>query len=125
MCVLAERVKLIPMQSFFSTQFVRLTESGKMEVSATAWLLAAVAIPLTLLTILSWWSCAYGAPAPPTPTLISGALRKLLPLQKFRRARRVLDLESGEKCSSGQESSPSPSGPFSGSLPLNEERISL
>ncbi|KAF2796751.1 hypothetical protein K505DRAFT_189315, partial [Melanomma pulvis-pyrius CBS 109.77] len=37
--------------NFFSTQFVRTTDSGSLQVSTGAWILAAIAIPLTILTI--------------------------------------------------------------------------
>ncbi|KUJ20793.1 uncharacterized protein LY89DRAFT_640613 [Mollisia scopiformis] len=41
--------------NFFSTQFVQTTD-GHMNVAPNVWLLAAIAVPLTLLTILLWWT---------------------------------------------------------------------
>jgi len=46
--------------NFFSTQFIQTNQSGDMHVSANAWLLAAIAIPLTIITIAIWWLWAYG-----------------------------------------------------------------
>jgi len=45
--------------NFFSTQFVQTNDSGHMHVSANAWLLAAIAVPLTLFTIATWWLWAH------------------------------------------------------------------
>lgn len=42
--------------SFFSTQFVHTNNMGNMAVSANAWLLAAIAVPLTIITIATWWT---------------------------------------------------------------------
>lgn len=41
-------------KNFFSTQFVQSSDTGNMEVSGEAWLLAALAIPLTALTFGIW-----------------------------------------------------------------------
>ncbi|KAL1642203.1 hypothetical protein SLS58_005543 [Diplodia intermedia] len=43
--------------NFFSTEFVRTDESGNMSVNPDTWLLAAFALPLTILTIITWWLC--------------------------------------------------------------------
>lgn len=43
-------------KSFFSTQFVHTNNMGNMAVSANAWLLAAIAVPLTIITIATWWT---------------------------------------------------------------------
>ncbi|OCK74722.1 hypothetical protein K432DRAFT_363217 [Lepidopterella palustris CBS 459.81] len=45
--------------NFFSTQFVHTNDSGNMQISTSAWLLAAIAIPLTFLTIAIWWIWVY------------------------------------------------------------------
>jgi len=42
-------------QSFFSTQFVQTNANGVMHVSANAWVLAAVSVPLTIVTVATWW----------------------------------------------------------------------
>jgi hypothetical protein len=54
------RLRLRKVKNFFSTQFVHTSESGDMHVSAEAWLLAAIAVPLTIVTILAWWLWSYG-----------------------------------------------------------------
>ncbi|KAF2185420.1 hypothetical protein K469DRAFT_707665 [Zopfia rhizophila CBS 207.26] len=41
--------------NFFSTQFVHTSDSGVMQVSTNAWLLAAIALPLTIVTVATWW----------------------------------------------------------------------
>ena len=43
-------------KSFFSTQFVHTNNMGNMAISANAWLLAAIAVPLTIITIATWWT---------------------------------------------------------------------
>jgi len=45
-------------KNFFSSQFVQTDSNDEMHVSKHAWLLAAVAIPLTIVTIVIWclWS---------------------------------------------------------------------
>ncbi|KAE8353248.1 hypothetical protein BDV28DRAFT_133503 [Aspergillus coremiiformis] len=40
--------------SFFSTQFVKLNEDGSMHISPWVWVLVAVAVPLTIVTIFLW-----------------------------------------------------------------------
>ncbi len=46
-------------QNFFSSHFVYTTAQGDLGVSTDAWLLAAIAIPLTAATIAFWglWVC--------------------------------------------------------------------
>ncbi|KAF4626596.1 hypothetical protein G7Y89_g11562 [Cudoniella acicularis] len=41
--------------NFFSTQFVQKGDNGQMQVADNVWLLAAISIPLTVLTIVIWW----------------------------------------------------------------------
>ncbi|KAG9233395.1 hypothetical protein BJ875DRAFT_464248 [Amylocarpus encephaloides] len=41
--------------NFFSTEFVQTNPAGHMTLSKNFWLLFAIAIPLTLVTILLWW----------------------------------------------------------------------
>jgi len=45
--------------TFFSTTFVHTNDNGNVQVSTQAWILAAVSIPLTLLTVALWWMCVY------------------------------------------------------------------
>lgn len=46
--------------NFFSTQFVHTSnETGAMSVAPNAWLLAAIAVPLTVLTIGLWYGWVY------------------------------------------------------------------
>jgi len=46
-------------KNFFSTQFVQTNDAGHMRLSNNAWLLAAIAIPLTFLTIALWGTWVY------------------------------------------------------------------
>src|SRR5215470_9651291 len=41
-------------KNFFSTQFVSTDSSGDMRISRKVWLLAAIAIPLTVATFVTW-----------------------------------------------------------------------
>jgi len=45
--------------NFFSTQFVQTNDSGHLHVSPNVWFLAAIAIPLTIVTIATWWLWAH------------------------------------------------------------------
>lgn len=47
------------MKNFFSTEFVQTSDSGSMKVSDNVWLLAAIAIPFTLFTLLLWAGWVY------------------------------------------------------------------
>lgn len=40
--------------NFFSTQFVQTNDSGHMKLNGNAWLLAAISVPLTILTLAIW-----------------------------------------------------------------------
>ena len=51
---LNNRRGLILYQNFFSTEFVQTSDSGHMQVSTSAWLLAVISLPLTVLTIGCW-----------------------------------------------------------------------
>jgi hypothetical protein len=53
--------QLISFQNFFSTEFVRSNGNGGMLVSQSAWLLAAIGLPLTVATILTWWLATHDA----------------------------------------------------------------
>jgi hypothetical protein len=48
-------IQLMASKNFFSTQFVQ-TNNGQLNVTRNAWLLAAVAVPLTVVTI-GLWAC--------------------------------------------------------------------
>ncbi|KAJ9300347.1 hypothetical protein DTO271G3_2464 [Paecilomyces variotii] len=41
--------------NFFSTTFVNTNNDGKMHVSTDTWILAAISVPLTFLTVVLWW----------------------------------------------------------------------
>ncbi|KAF2135486.1 uncharacterized protein K452DRAFT_239282, partial [Aplosporella prunicola CBS 121167] len=43
--------------NIFSTEFVRTDDNGHVVASANSWLLAAIALPLTFLTVVTWWLC--------------------------------------------------------------------
>jgi len=45
--------------NFFSTQFVQTSASGHMTLLANSWILAAVSVPLTAVTIMLWWFWVY------------------------------------------------------------------
>ncbi|PQE05919.1 cmgc cdk kinase protein [Rutstroemia sp. NJR-2017a BVV2] len=45
--------------NFFSTQFVQTNDSGHMTLLANSWILAAVSVPLTAVTIMLWWLWVY------------------------------------------------------------------
>ncbi|KAF5876967.1 uncharacterized protein Bfra_001325 [Botrytis fragariae] len=45
--------------NFFSTQFVQTSDSGHMTITENSWILAAISIPLTALTIILWWAWVY------------------------------------------------------------------
>ncbi|EAW14251.1 uncharacterized protein ACLA_072840 [Aspergillus clavatus NRRL 1] len=40
-----------------SVQFVHLNDQGDLQISRQVWILAVVAIPLTILTVFTWWLC--------------------------------------------------------------------
>ncbi|KAH1483782.1 hypothetical protein KXW28_001138 [Aspergillus fumigatus] len=43
--------------NFFSTEFVHLNDKGNLQISRQVWILAVVSVPLTVLTIITWWLC--------------------------------------------------------------------
>ncbi|PGH16149.1 hypothetical protein AJ79_01916 [Helicocarpus griseus UAMH5409] len=43
--------------NFFSTEFVSSQGGDKLKVSTQAWILAAVSIPFTVITVTLWWLC--------------------------------------------------------------------
>ncbi|KAF7889981.1 uncharacterized protein EAF02_002396 [Botrytis sinoallii] len=45
--------------NFFSTQFVQTSDNGHMTITENSWILAAISIPLTALTIFLWWAWVY------------------------------------------------------------------
>jgi hypothetical protein len=54
-------------ENFFSTQFVQTNDAGIMRLSNNAWLLAAIAIPLTVLTVGLWGAWVYFMRVTPPP----------------------------------------------------------
>ncbi|KAF2465827.1 uncharacterized protein BDR25DRAFT_83267 [Lindgomyces ingoldianus] len=100
---------------FFSTQFVNTTDGQSMQVSRSAWLLAAISIPLTVLTIATWWSWVHlHLRVPPKLSLPGCSIRRVdfrdrlqsIRLQLGRRA--FPDLESGSNLRSSEGCAPSP-----------------
>jgi hypothetical protein len=86
-------------KNFFSTQFVQTGSDGQMRVSNKVWLLAAISVPLTFLTILLWWGWVHFTkveprvdPAQPGVVTLQRAhsFRSIVSTQKKR-----TDLESG------------------------------
>jgi len=53
--------------NFFSTQFVQTNEAGHMKLSDNAWLLAAIAVPLTVVTVALWGTWVYFSKVTPPP----------------------------------------------------------
>ncbi|PKY07200.1 hypothetical protein P168DRAFT_90161 [Aspergillus campestris IBT 28561] len=41
--------------NFFSTEFVKVNDQGRLHVSREVWIMAVVAVPLTAITIFFWW----------------------------------------------------------------------
>ncbi|EKG19678.1 hypothetical protein MPH_03059 [Macrophomina phaseolina MS6] len=41
--------------NFFSTEFVKAGDDGNLSIAPQTWLLAVIALPLTVLTIVTWW----------------------------------------------------------------------
>lgn len=56
-------------KNFFSTQFVETNDSGIMRLSNNAWLLAAISIPLTIITIALWGTWVYFTKVTPPATM--------------------------------------------------------
>lgn len=84
-------------QNFFSTEFVQTDDNGVMRVAANTWVLAVIALPLTILTIVIWWLCVRFKSAPP-PRNPFGTLTQRVkgiswPFQRLRRKSRLGDVE--------------------------------
>ncbi|KAG4422124.1 hypothetical protein IFR04_004751 [Cadophora malorum] len=52
--------------NFFSTEFVKISDSNNMHVSTDVWLLAAISVPLTLITVVLWWAWVHFTKVEPT-----------------------------------------------------------
>ncbi|TVY92063.1 hypothetical protein LAWI1_G003448, partial [Lachnellula willkommii] len=88
--------------NFFSTQFVQTNDSGHMTLTSNAWLLAAIAVPLTIFTVMLWWTWVHFftqvAPAHPSPELLQrhgcqDSFRSFLSLKKKKQP--PSDIETG------------------------------
>ena len=92
--------RLTRLQNFFSTQFVQTNpNSGEIQISKHAWLLAAIAVPLTIVTIVIWWLWAYWKPMQILKTVwqvrFPQLRRKDVKSQLFRgRKSKLADVES-------------------------------
>lgn len=88
-------------ENFFSTQFVHADENGNMALAGNSWLLAAISIPLTIITIALWWVWVRYANMmrPPAPELapVVKVVRynSFRSLRSSRREQRASDVESG------------------------------
>ncbi len=71
-------------QNFFSTQFVQTQDDGHMRVATNVWLLAAIAIPLTLLTIGLWWTWVHFTEVKPAPDPLQPGVVTLQRQHSFR-----------------------------------------
>ncbi|KAH9211753.1 hypothetical protein DL95DRAFT_369317 [Leptodontidium sp. 2 PMI_412] len=87
--------------NFFSTEFVKMSETNNMQVSRDVWLLAAISIPLTMLTVVLWWAWVHFTKVEPA---VSPEHPGFVTLQRKHSIRSVvsskkrqptLDLESG------------------------------
>ena len=89
-------------KNFFSTQFVQTNDLGHMKLSGSAWLLAAISIPLTAATILVWWAWVSRTKSRIQESLPvelkdpsiarNNSFRSVFPLKKKKK---TLDLEGG------------------------------
>jgi hypothetical protein len=89
-----------PRQNFFSTQFVHTDDNGKLQVSPDAWLLAAIAVPLTAITLLLWLGWVYYTRMATDSMLqpsVRSRIRHRVTLRSFRSWRKAsaTDLEGG------------------------------
>jgi hypothetical protein len=57
------------LKNFFSTQFIQTDDGGHMKLSVDTWLLAAIALPMTAVTIILWWAWVYFAKVIVPPVL--------------------------------------------------------
>ncbi|TVY43946.1 hypothetical protein LOCC1_G005609 [Lachnellula occidentalis] len=88
--------------NFFSTQFVQTNDSGHMTLTSNAWLLAAIAIPLTIFTVMLWWTWLHFftqvTPAPPSSQPLQrherqNSFRSFLSFKKTKQP--LSDIETG------------------------------
>ncbi|KAJ9273480.1 hypothetical protein DTO212C5_554 [Paecilomyces variotii] len=88
--------------NFFSTTFVNTNNDGKTHVSTDAWILAAISVPLTFLTVVLWWLFVHLSTitvelpdneAQPPRTL--GKVKLLSWLLPWKPSRKSSDLETG------------------------------
>lgn len=84
--------KLTAAQNFFSTEFVKADDSGVIKVAANTWLLAVLALPLTMLTIGIWWMCVRYKTG--TCALLKPVREKFKIFQRLTRPRQRLDVEN-------------------------------
>ncbi|CZR67923.1 uncharacterized protein PAC_17822 [Phialocephala subalpina] len=87
--------------SFFSTQFVTIKEDGHLHLATNVWLLAVIAIPLTAITIGSWWTWVYLTEVKPTQDPLQPGIVTLQRQHSFKsimsskKKHKPNDLESG------------------------------
>ena len=87
-------------QNFFSTQFVHTDTDGNIQVSSSAWLLAALAIPLTAITVAIWWTWVRFFTEVKTPLTQQITITRIKRTDSFwsvfsKRKRQGSDLEAG------------------------------
>lgn len=86
--------------NFFSTEFVKADDDGEIQIGPQTWLLAVIALPLTMLTIVTWWLCVRCRTASLPSKLGQGLIYLFkLPLIATRRLRnrsRMRDIEDKE-----------------------------
>ena len=82
-------------------------DSGEMHISQHAWLLAAIAVPLTIATIAIWWTWVYFNVVPKAPTKHQIVQQAKVPSRLFpwrgllsRAQICEFDLENQARCSS-------------------------
>ncbi|TVY44398.1 hypothetical protein LSUB1_G002055, partial [Lachnellula subtilissima] len=99
--------------NFFSTQFVQTNDSGHMTLTSNAWLLAAIAVPLTIFTVMLWWTWVHfftqvtAAPPSPEPLQRHGRQDSFRSLLSFKRKKQPpSDIEIGPSSSQTPPFSP-------------------
>ncbi|KAF2084392.1 hypothetical protein K490DRAFT_49258, partial [Saccharata proteae CBS 121410] len=84
--------------NFFSTEFVQTDNGGHLKLATNSWLLAAIALPLTLFTVVLWWICVrYRSSALPPSIIVHRCPRRdssLLSLLGLTKRHQERDIES-------------------------------
>jgi hypothetical protein len=82
--------QLTVLQNFFSTQFVQTSDDGHMKLTGNAWLLPAISVPLTLLTLALWAFWVFLMKVTPLPMSERPTPPNILRRSSFRSVRSAL-----------------------------------